>query len=427
MPGPPGVSTFGVGLTDTEAAGVTVAVGDVRLPTERLEAEIVAYASRIAAAKSRWLQLIAEYDRRQGWASWGMTSCAAWLSWSCGLDIRSAREHVRVARRLGGLPELAAVMNTGRLSFSKVRAITRVVEHPDDPALDGLLTIATHGTAAHLESVVRGLRTCDRITTTETQARADRVAEAAELAELAAQLAEGGDGGGDGGGDVPGPNPRGPEPGWVTARWGEFGDLDLRGLFTTESGAVVLAALDAARADLRTPDQRTPDQRPEDLTGPGGRVTPTMADALMAMAENYLANRHTGSVRTLASHERAAIVVHLDATLASTALNGSEVATEQPAATDGSAEPPPTGHPFRGTSRISNTGRRGQRSPGARFRGTAGHPRHRRPPIHAGRFRGTAPIIPTFRGTFRVSTAGPTRRRFRGTGSPGGGEKCPGR
>ena len=52
VPKPPLVPTFGVGLTDDQAANVPILAGDVRLPNERLEAEIVAYASRIAAATS---------------------------------------------------------------------------------------------------------------------------------------------------------------------------------------------------------------------------------------------------------------------------------------------------------------------------------------------------------------------------------------
>lgn len=50
------------------------------LPLERLEAEITTLAADLWAATCRWLLLVAELDRRDGWASWGAKSCADWLS-----------------------------------------------------------------------------------------------------------------------------------------------------------------------------------------------------------------------------------------------------------------------------------------------------------------------------------------------------------
>jgi len=68
------------------------------MPLERLEAEITELAGQLAAAECRWLQLIAEFDRRGGHLDWGCQTCAHWLSWHCGLAIRAGRERVRVAR-----------------------------------------------------------------------------------------------------------------------------------------------------------------------------------------------------------------------------------------------------------------------------------------------------------------------------------------
>ena len=68
------------------------------MPLERLEAQICELAGHLAAATCRFLVLLADFDARQGWASWEMTSCAAWLSWKCQLSCGTAREHVRVAR-----------------------------------------------------------------------------------------------------------------------------------------------------------------------------------------------------------------------------------------------------------------------------------------------------------------------------------------
>jgi Domain of unknown function (DUF222)/HNH endonuclease len=122
---------------------------------DRLGREITELASHIHAATCRWLGLVAEFDRRSGWAQWGCKGCAQFLSWRCAIAPGAAREHVRVARRLQELPLIRAAFAEGRLSYSKVRALTRVenVEHEE-----GLLSLARHSTAAQLERMVRAYR-----------------------------------------------------------------------------------------------------------------------------------------------------------------------------------------------------------------------------------------------------------------------------
>ena len=78
------------------------------VPVERLEAEIAEIASHIYAGTCRWLELVAEFDRREGWGGSGCRSCAEWLAWRCALGSRAAREHVRVARALTQLPRIHA-------------------------------------------------------------------------------------------------------------------------------------------------------------------------------------------------------------------------------------------------------------------------------------------------------------------------------
>jgi hypothetical protein len=122
---------------------------------DRLADEITALASHIHAATCRWLGLVAEFDRRGGWSEWGCRSCAHWLSWRCGIGPVAAREHVRVALRLGELPLIRDAFAEGRLSYSQVRALTRIegVEREEE-----LLSLARHATAAQLERLVRAYR-----------------------------------------------------------------------------------------------------------------------------------------------------------------------------------------------------------------------------------------------------------------------------
>jgi hypothetical protein len=134
--------------------------GGGELPVEELARRITSGAVRLAAATAAWLALIAEFDRRGGWGAVGIRSCAHWLAWQCGLSPGAAREHVRVARALTALPATAAAFTAGRLSYAKVRALTRVAEPGTEPAL---LELAHELTAAQLERVVRAWRRSDAV------------------------------------------------------------------------------------------------------------------------------------------------------------------------------------------------------------------------------------------------------------------------
>jgi hypothetical protein len=89
---------------------------------EELEAQITKLAGHLNAANYRWLTLIAEFDRRNGWADGKLPSCAHWLNFKCGLNLGAAREKVRVAHALAGLPKIAASMSRGELSCSEMPA-----------------------------------------------------------------------------------------------------------------------------------------------------------------------------------------------------------------------------------------------------------------------------------------------------------------
>jgi hypothetical protein len=125
------------------------------VPLERLEAQICELAGHLAAATCRFLVLLGDFDARRGWASWEMASCAAWLSWKCQMSSGTAREHVRVARALRVLPVIRGEFAAGRLSYAKVRALTRIAT-PQTEA--GLAELAAPMTANQLERFARAHR-----------------------------------------------------------------------------------------------------------------------------------------------------------------------------------------------------------------------------------------------------------------------------
>ena len=127
---------------------------------EKLGAEITELCSYIYAAESRFLSLIREFDAKGYWAQQGLFSCAHWLNLKCGIGMNAAREKLRVAHALAELPKISERFDKGQLSFSKVRAITRIADKSNE---DYLLMIADHGTAHHVEKLVSKYRTAKRL------------------------------------------------------------------------------------------------------------------------------------------------------------------------------------------------------------------------------------------------------------------------
>ncbi|NOY16212.1 MAG: DUF222 domain-containing protein, partial [Gammaproteobacteria bacterium] len=127
---------------------------------EQLESQITELSAHIHAATYRLLELIREYDDSHGWTGPGLNSCAHWLNWKCGINLGAAREKVRVAHALKDLPKISDQFRLGEVSYSKVRAMTRVATEMNE---EFLLQIARHGTASHVERVVRNYRKVKRI------------------------------------------------------------------------------------------------------------------------------------------------------------------------------------------------------------------------------------------------------------------------
>ena len=234
---------------------------------ERMGEEIATLAARIDAATYELLVLIRKFDELGNWGC-GFLSCAHFLNWRIGLAPGAARERVRIARALGDLPRISAAMKRGELSYSKVRALTRVAR-PDTE--ETLLGAARTGTAAHVEQIVRAWR------------RIDRSVEAAddELRDASSE---------------------------VTTHVDENGMVVIRGRLAPEAGEVLRKALKAAGEKLYAPEQK---DRPS-----AGKVR---ADALVLVAESAL----RGGLDPGSSGDRYQVVVHVNEEELGTAASGS--------------------------------------------------------------------------------------------------------
>ena len=123
---------------------------------------IAQLATEIDVATHRLLSHIREFDEKGGWHTAGCLSCAHWLSWRIGMGLGAAREKVRVAKRLAELPLIDTAFAQGQVSYSKVRAMTRVATAENEGQL---VVLASKSTAAQLEKMCRmyrGVQLLDR-------------------------------------------------------------------------------------------------------------------------------------------------------------------------------------------------------------------------------------------------------------------------
>ena len=96
------------------------------IDVDALGEQIAEMSAHIDAAMHRLLTAIREFDIASGWHVQGALSCAHWLAWRVGWDLRTARERVRVARKLAELPMVDEELRRGAMSYSQARAITPV-------------------------------------------------------------------------------------------------------------------------------------------------------------------------------------------------------------------------------------------------------------------------------------------------------------
>ena len=119
---------------------------------DHLGERIAEQAAHLDAAMHRLLADLREFDRGGGWQRQGFRSCAQWMAWRLGWALGTSREHVRVANRVDTLPLTEEALRLGKISYSKVRAMTRVAT----PANEGtLLAEAGVTSATQLESICR--------------------------------------------------------------------------------------------------------------------------------------------------------------------------------------------------------------------------------------------------------------------------------
>ena len=252
---------------------------------EDLGLEIAELSARLDAATHRLLTCIRQFDEQSGWGEQGAVSCAHWLSWRIGLDLATAREKVRVARALGTLPAIDGALASGKLSYAKVRALSRVAT-PDNEAT--LLEMALYATGAQLERLCRSFRNV--------------------------QMAD------------EGPTP---EARSVRRRLLPGGMVRLEIVLCPDEADLMMRAIERARQVEHSEQQ--PDVSAETPEDSSDAPWPSRADSVVALVESYLA----GNVASGNGGERFQVTVHVDqdplaadGVLAATLEDGTNVSAE---------------------------------------------------------------------------------------------------
>ncbi|HEY3517504.1 MAG TPA: DUF222 domain-containing protein [Gammaproteobacteria bacterium] len=237
---------------------------------DELESKITELWGYLNAATYRFLTLVAEFDREKAYERHGLANTAQWLNWQCGIGAVAGREKVRVARALEHLPEIADAFAKGEISYSKVRAMTRAATPANESVL---VSVARHGTAAHVEKLVKKFEWTQRRDTANASQRQHEHRNVYSFFDM-------------------------------------DGEFVLHARLPREIGAVVRKALEVAVDAVRESKEvtaETPLQIPANAWH---------ADALRLIAERFLEHRgeETGAG---SSADRLQVVVHIDQTILS--------------------------------------------------------------------------------------------------------------
>tara|TARA_R110002072_G_scaffold31735_16_gene97666 strand:+ start:943 stop:2355 length:1413 start_codon:yes stop_codon:yes gene_type:complete len=249
-----------------------------------LEQELLTLAAQIDAATYRFIKLLARFDEANAWQGEGIKSFSHWLNWKIGMNSVIAREKVRTARALADLPQVDEAFSKGEISYTKVRALTRVATAENE---DYLLEIARHGTGAHMEHLVRSFRRCKHF---------DAANDALSDSELEQE---------------PDSDPD-PEPdNTLTCYDDEDGSVIIRAKLRAEDGALVRKALEVLVDDIRKESELKVDS-----TNVSAETNLSLADyddtranALVRLADHYLSHPPNG--QATGQDERYQVFMHI--------------------------------------------------------------------------------------------------------------------
>jgi hypothetical protein len=233
-----------------------------------LQQRIGVLAARIHAATSELVRVVAELDDDGAWAESGMRSCAHWLSINIGVDVFTGGEMVRAGHALEALPTLRAAFDDGRLSFDKIRVVTKVATPEDDEIWT---SVALHASGAQLARICRGVK--QALDVDDPRRAGDALLNRA-----------------------------------MRTWWRDDGMFQLMAVPPPEDGAIVEAAVEAAAHLIASQEKHVPSPDRQELAGECRTHPMLRADALIRVCEAWVAADATTPVVAPTTQ----VVVHVD-------------------------------------------------------------------------------------------------------------------
>ena len=209
--------------------------------------------------------MIAELDRGKAYERHGLANTAQWLNWQCGIGPVAAREKVRVARALEAVAGDQRRIRERRDLLFQGTWMTRVATPANESVL---VSVARHGTAAHVEKLVRKFHWTQRRDAAKSEQRQHEFRN-------------------------------------VSSFFDDEGMFIVHARLPAEVGAMVHKALRLAAEAVRPAN---------DVSAETSLQIPAharSADALRLMAETYLAH-HGEETAGSSSADRVQVVVHID-------------------------------------------------------------------------------------------------------------------
>lgn len=276
------LASHGVDLSDSSDSTVDTSDESVSLQVKHL-------AQALDRGTCKLIRLLPTFDRHQGWARDGQRSCVAWLNTYCGMSLSTAHDRCRVAYALEELPVITQLFMLGELSWSKVRALTRIASPENERELASQALLMS---ASALEQMARQYRNVS----TPDQAMADN-----EKASRQYQNRK------------------------VHYGFDHQGMVSIHASLPPLEGAAVLKSLARAEDEIYTDAQSALDgiginpptygARAEDPTSRSAMQL--RADALCLMAKKHL----SAEPMDVKTSDRYQVVVHVDTTTLSQSLN----------------------------------------------------------------------------------------------------------
>lgn len=114
-----------------------------------LRAAVVAVGGQWASCQFELVRAVAALDESFEWALDPVPTCAHWVAQELDVEVSTAREWLRIGRALRSLPMIDAAFKRRQLSYSKVRALTRVATPDTEAELCAIANRVPAGRLAH--------------------------------------------------------------------------------------------------------------------------------------------------------------------------------------------------------------------------------------------------------------------------------------